>query len=90
MKVQSCFSNRALVKAIFEALTCLQKKGVFVASELVSTKTLLPKHDYRRQDKTNGKIEVTMGCGNLLSGPNSNHRLETTVWKPPFTDPRLI
>ena len=21
-----------------------------------------------------------MGCGNLLSGPNSNHRLETTVY----------
>ena len=23
-----------------------------------------------------------MGCRNLLSGPNSNHRLETTVYKP--------
>ena len=23
-----------------------------------------------------------MGCGNLLSGPNSNHRLETTVYRP--------
>ena len=23
-----------------------------------------------------------MGYGNLLSGPNSNHRLETTVYRP--------
>ena len=23
-----------------------------------------------------------MGCGNLLSGPNSNHRLETTIYRP--------
>ena len=23
-----------------------------------------------------------MGCGNLLSGPNSNHQVETTVCKP--------
>ena len=23
-----------------------------------------------------------MGCGNVLSGPNSNHRLETTVNRP--------
>ena len=41
-------ANRALVKAIFEALKCL-KYSVFEASELVSTKTLLLKHDYRCQ-----------------------------------------
>ena len=44
----SCFSNRALVKAIFEASKCLTC-GVFEASKSVSTKTLLWKHDYRRQ-----------------------------------------
>ena len=27
-----------------------------------------------------GEIEVKMGCWNLLSGLNSNHRLETTVF----------
>ena len=24
-----------------------------------------------------------MACGNLLSGPDSNHRLDTTVYRPP-------
>ena len=26
-----------------------------------------------------------MGCGNLLSGPNSNHRFKTTVYRPSKT-----
>ena len=45
---KSCFSNRALVEAVFEAPKCLQK-NVLEASKLVSTKTLLLKHYYRRQ-----------------------------------------
>ena len=28
------------------------------------------------------RIEVNMGCGNLLSRANSNHRLETTIYRP--------
>ena len=44
-KCKSCFSNRVF----FEALKTPLKCSVFEASKLVSTKTLLPKHYYRRQ-----------------------------------------
>ena len=43
------FSNRALVKAVFEALKCLFKHSVVEAPKLVSTKNPLLKHFYRRQ-----------------------------------------
>ena len=48
---ESCFSNHALVKTIFETPKCLKNSG-FEASKLVSTKTLLLKHYYRRQGKS--------------------------------------
>ena len=45
-KCNSCFSNLAFVKAIFEALKFLFQYSVCEASKLVSTKTLLLKHYY--------------------------------------------
>ena len=48
---KSCFSNRVLVKAIFEASNAF-KNSVFEASKLFPTKTLLLKHYYRRQGLT--------------------------------------
>ena len=47
-RVNSCFSNRALVKTIFEAPNA-SKNSVFEAEKWVSTKTLLLKHYYHRQ-----------------------------------------
>ena len=45
---QSCFSNRALVHANFEAPNAF-KNSVSEASKMVSTKTLLLKHCYCSQ-----------------------------------------
>ena len=45
---KSCFSNRALVEAIFEASNAF-KESAFEASKFVSTKTLLLEHYYHRQ-----------------------------------------
>ena len=39
---ESCFSDRALAKTLFEAPNCPFENRVFDASRLVSTKTLLP------------------------------------------------
>ena len=47
---KSCFSNRALVKTILRCWNAF-KYSVLEASKVVSTKTLLLKHYYRRQGK---------------------------------------